>query len=251
MRKALVIITAISLALTLVAAPTAAQAAGCTPTTFERDGFLLTAAQIGGNVSGELDATGCDIGVYYGTGTSGNVTGATIHGARYFGVVADGAAVDVSDSDVHDIGDNPFDGSQHGVGIYFASTVVNDVVVAGASGDISGNSVYAYQKGGIVVNGDGTTATVTGNTVTGLGPVDFIAQNGIQVSRGAVAMVRGNDISGNFYTGHVGVGPNPGGQNPPGWEYFSTGLLLIQAGKDASTSRNHFSDNQHNFANVP
>jgi len=46
------------------------------------------------------------------------------------------------------------------------------------------------------------------------------------VSRGAVAEVRGNDISGNFYTGHVGVGPNPGGQN-------------------------HFSDNQHNFANVP
>jgi len=51
--------------------------------------------------------------------------------------------------------------------------------------------------------------------------------------------------------GAAGVGPNPGGQNPPGWEYFSTGLLLFQAGKDTTTSQNHFSDNQHNFANVP
>jgi hypothetical protein len=240
MRKAFVIFNAFALALAILAAP-AAQAAPCTPTTFERDGFLLTAAQVGGDVTGDLDATGCDIGVYYGTGATGNVTGATIHGARYFGVVADGTAVNVNDSDVHDIGNDPFDGSQHGVGIYFTNA---------ASGDISGNSVSAYQKGGIVVNGDGTTATVTGNTVTGLGPVDFIAQNGIQVSRGAVATVRGNDISGNFYTGHVGVGPNPGGQNPPGWEYSSTGLLLYQADKATSTSQNHFSDNQHNFANV-
>jgi hypothetical protein len=241
MRRTLVILSAVSLALAVIAAPVA-QAAPCVVTTFERDGFLLTAAQIGGNVTGELDATGCDIGVYYGSGTSGNVTDANIHGARYYGVVADGATVNVTDSEVHDIGNDPFDGTQHGIGIYFTD---------GASGDISDNNVYEYQKGGIVVNGEGTTATVIGNTVTGLGPVDFIAQNGIQVSRGAVATVRGNDISGNFYTGHAGVGPNPGGQNPPGWEYYSTGLLFFQPGKATSASGNHFSDNQHNFANVP
>src|SRR2546430_301783 len=102
MRKALVIITGVSLALAF-AAP-AAQAAGCTPTTFERDNMFLTAAQVGGDVSGDLDATGCDMGVYYAPGSTGNVTAATIHGARYFGVVADGAAVDVTGSDVHDIG---------------------------------------------------------------------------------------------------------------------------------------------------
>jgi hypothetical protein len=192
-------------------------------------------------VTGDLDATDCDVGVYYETGSSGAVNAATIHGARYFGIVADGATVDVTDSGVFSIGESPFNGAQHGVAIYFTN---------GASGTISGNHVYAYQKGGIVVNAAGTTASVTANHVTGLGPVDFIAQNGIQVSRGAVADVRGNSIADNDYTGQVGLGPNPGGQNPPGWEYFSAGLLLYQAGDGTKTAENIFSGNQHNKAVV-
>ncbi len=168
--------------------------------------------------------------------------GAEIFGARYFGVVDDGTSVTVQSASVHDIGDKPFDGAQHGVGIYFTN---------GASGTIDGNTVSTYQKGGIVVNGNATTATVTSNTVTGLGPVGFIAGNGIQVSRGAVAEVRGNAISDNFYTGEVGIGPNAGGENPEGFEYFSTGLLLFEAGAGTKTSNNQFSGNQHNFANVP
>jgi hypothetical protein len=226
---------------------TAAAATTCIPTTFSRDGFFLTAAQVGGTVSGSLDATGCDIGVYF--ATPGSVTsGAEIFGARYFGVVNDGTSVTVEGASIHNIGESPFNGSQHGVGIYFTN---------GGSGAIDGNTVWAYQKGGIVVtlpepwNGPATTATVTNNAVRGLGPVSFIAQNGIQVSRGAVATVRGNDISDNFYTGEVGVGPNDGGQNPEGWEYFSTGLLLFEAGAGTKTADNRFSGNQHNFANVP
>ena len=38
--------------------------ATCTPTGFFRDGINLTAAQIGGSVTGTLDATGCNIGAY-------------------------------------------------------------------------------------------------------------------------------------------------------------------------------------------
>ena len=226
---------------------TTAGAATCTPTGFVRDGINLTAAQIGGTVSGSLDATGCDIGVYF--ATPGSVTaGAEIFGARYFGVVNDGTSVTVEGASVHDIGNKPFDGTQHGVAIYFTN---------GGTGTIDGNMVSAYQKGGIVVNGTNatsgaaTTAAITNNTVTGLGPVPFIAGNGIQVSRGAVAQVRGNAISDNFYTGEVGIGPNPGDRNPEGWEYFSTGLLLFEAGAGTKTADNQFSGNQHNFANVP
>src|SRR5713226_2357705 len=220
---------------------TTAGAATCTATGFVRDGINLTAAQIGSTVSGTLDATGCDIGVYF--AKPGSVTpGAQIFGARYFGVVNDGTSVTVEGASIHNIGNTPFDGTQHGVGVYFTN---------GGSGVIDGNTVSAYQKGGIVVNGAGTTASVTNNAVSGLGPVVFIAQNGIQVSRGAVATVRGNDISDNFYTGEVGVGPNSGGQNPEGFEFFSTGLLLFESGAATKTSDNQFSGNQHNFANVP
>jgi len=243
------IITALLVAVpsTLAIATVTAGATTCLPTTFSRDGFFLTAAQIGGGVSGTLDASGCDIGVYF--ASPGSVTaGAQIFGARYFDVLNDGTSVTVQGASIHDIGNKPFDGSQHGVGIYFTN---------GGTGTIDGNTVSAYQKGGIVANGTNTpsgaatTATITNNTVTGLGPVVFIAGNGIQVSRGAVAEVRGNTISDNFYTGEVGVGPNPGNRNPEGWEYFSTGLLLFEAGAGTKTSDNQFAGNQHNFANVP
>jgi len=243
-RIAVALVVAVPSALTMA---TPAGAATCTPTGFFKDGINLTAAQIGGSVSGSLDATGCDIGVYF--ATAGSVSaGAEIFGARYFGVVNNGTSVNVEGASIHDVGNTPFDGTQHGIGIYFTN---------GGTGMIDGDAVSAYQKGGIVVNGANsvsgaaTTATVTNNSVTGLGPVVFIAQNGIQVSRGAVAEVRGNTISGNFYTGEVGVGPNSGGQNPEGWEFFSTGLLLFQAGGGTRTSDNRFSGNQHNFANVP
>ncbi len=244
-RIAIALLVAVPASVTM--ATTASAATTCTPTGFIRDSIDLTAAQIGGSVSGPLDATGCDIGVYF--SSAGSVTaGVDIFGARYYGVVNDGTSVNVEGASIHGIGNVPFDGTQHGVAVYFTN---------GGSGVIDGNTVWAYQKGGIVVNGvstlDGTatTAVVTNNTVTGLGPVDFIAANGIQVSRGAVGEVRGNSISDNFYTGEVGVGPNPGGQNPEGWEYVSTGLLLYQAGTGTKTSNNHFSDNQRNFANVP
>ncbi|HET7320474.1 MAG TPA: hypothetical protein VFI84_02725 [Candidatus Saccharimonadales bacterium] len=164
----------------------------CLPTGFVRDGIDLTARQIGGDVTGTLDATGCNIGVYYNSAHTGNVTGATVFGANYFGVVNDGTSVDVTNSTVRNIGEVPFNGTQHGVGVYYTN---------GATGTISGNTVNLYQKGGIVANGDGTVVTVSHNTVTGLGPKDFIAQNGIQVSRGATGSVNLNTVSDNEYTG--------------------------------------------------
>ena len=73
----------------VAAAPAAALAADdCTPTGFIRDGIDLTAAQIDGTVTGELDATGYDIGVYNPT----SVTNATSTARRYYGVVVDGVA---------------------------------------------------------------------------------------------------------------------------------------------------------------
>jgi hypothetical protein len=198
--KRILLATAVVAALGAPLLPTTAIAATCAETGFVRDGINLTAAQIGGNVTGTIDAadTGgapCNIGVYYGPGTTGSVSGATIENANYFGVVNNGGNVTVSGSTVTHIGEMPLDGTQHGNAIFFASD-------GGTStGVIRSNTVTHYQKGGIVLNGASASATITGNTVVGEGPISYTAQNGIEVLRGAKATVKGNFVSNNAYTG--------------------------------------------------
>src|SRR3954463_8016553 len=162
----------------------------CTPTPFIRDGRVMTAAVIGTAVPISrtvVDATGCDIGIYYAPGTTGSVDQSTIAGASYFGVVNHSAHVDVTRSSVSNIGDRPFNGAQHGNAIIYTTEnqviepvtgVVTVVTTGSASGTVSGNQVSLYQKGGIVVRGAASSADILGNEVKGLGPVDFIAQNG-------------------------------------------------------------------------
>jgi hypothetical protein len=175
------------------------QITACAPTGFVRDGINLTAAQIGGNVTGNLDAAGCNIGVYYDSTHTGNVTNANISGANYFGVVVNGdvgtVKANVTGTAIHDIGETPLNGSQHGNAIYYRALGSGT-----ASGTISGNTITHYQKGGITTNGN-VSATITNNTVTGEGAVSYIAQNGIQVGYGAKATVTGNTVSRNAYTG--------------------------------------------------
>ena len=61
---------------------------------------------------------------------------------------------------------------------------MDDIRAVGEHNSSAGNG----QTGdGIVVRGLGTTAKISDNNLSGLGPVDFIAQNGIQVSDGAKA----------------------------------------------------------------
>ena len=78
--------------------------------------------------------------------------------------------------------------------------------INGASGTISGNQVYDFQKNGIEVislAADGiapssvqTSATVQKNVVTGEGRINYIAQNGIVIRNGASATVKNNTVSG-------------------------------------------------------
>jgi hypothetical protein len=231
-----------------------AMPAACIPTGFFRDSMQMTAAMINpiGPVTGTVDATGCNIGVYYGPGATGTIDTANIFGANYFGVVNREGNVTITDSQIHNIGETPFDGSQHGVAVYYANVTFdsNCDQTGTTTGTIDGNTISSYQKGGITVNCTGANVTVTDNDVTGLGRVNYIAQNGIQFGFGASGIVRGNNISNNFYTGTAGVGPNPGGQNPPGWQYVSGGLLLYQPG-DVKHSNNKYSGNQNNVLMVP
>jgi hypothetical protein len=185
--------------LALVAfAPLAHAGVPCTATTFSYNGNILTAAQINptGTVRGNVDATGCDIGIYYGPTVHGRVSGANVHGATYFGIVNNGGIVDVLHSAVSEIGDKPIGGGQHGVAIYW--------VGSNAKGNIQGNFIWDYQKAGIAVRGPTATSIIQNNRVIGLGPVNFIAQTGIEVGLGATTQIHENLVTDNSYTGANG-----------------------------------------------
>ena len=187
----MLLLVALAIPATAFAGINSSGAATCTATGFYRDDINLTAAQIGGNLTGDLDATGCDIGVYYGPGTKGSVKNATIENAKYFGVVNYRGKVNVTNSTISQIGNTPLDGTQHGVGIFYTTEETPGGTASGtAKGTIKGNILHSYQKGGITVRGAGASATIERNTLTGAGHVAYIAQNGIQVSSAAARRSR-------------------------------------------------------------
>jgi hypothetical protein len=111
--------------------------------------------------------------------------------------VRDDATLDLSYTSIRDIRDQPISGCQNG-----------EAIRVGMRGDGAGpghatiDHVIAldYQKNGITVNGAGSTANIMNTTVRGAGPVTFIAQNGIQVSRGAAATINTSTIRDHNYT---------------------------------------------------
>ena len=107
-------------------------------------------------------------------------------------------------------------GCQSGLGIFVESGY-------GSGGqavvNINTSSVHGYQKNGITVDGSGTSATLTGNYVVGVGPTPLIAQNGIQVSDGATGKISNNSVTDDVYI------------NPDGGPYASaSGILLYDSG---------------------
>ena len=117
----------------------------------------------------------------------------------------------------------PLGGCQKGIGVRVGRLVLNKRGTA----TITGNTFTDNQKGGIVVDGAGSTATITNNTITGAGPTKLIAQNGIQVSRNATASVSGNKISAFSYTGPA--------------DASSTGILLFNVPDAVTVSKNTIS----------
>lgn len=213
-----------------------ASAATCTVTDFMQDGRPLTAAQVNPPaVTGTVDATGCDIGVYFNSGAH-TVDAATVQNAFYYGVLSnnEGTTADITNSEVRFIGDGVNGtflptGAQHGVGVAFRN---------GADGLIDSTYIHHYQKNGVLVNSDHTTVTTTHSHVQGLGPTPFIAQNGVQYSNLSEGEIRDNLIEDNEYTGP---------QNT-----FSTGLLMFNVDPpELKHSLNLYRDNDRNLVMVP
>jgi parallel beta-helix repeat protein len=141
-------------------------------------------------------------------GPSGTVN----NGGSLYGIKIDGGgSATVQFNHITGIEDSPFDGVQEGVAIDVGRQATGQT----GSATIYMNTIDNYQKDGILVDNVGSHATILNNTVIGAGPTPLIAQNGIQVSRGATATVDYNTVSGNVYS--------------PGTDE-ATGILLYNAG---------------------
>jgi hypothetical protein len=169
------------------------------------------------------------------------IQSADVNTARYFGVAVNGSSGSaiIDTSDVHHIGDvvdapNVFGGSQHGIAVAFLN---------GATGTIRDANIHDYQKGGVVANGTGTSLDTLSSIVRGLGPVPYIAQNGVQYSDHATGLVRDNLITDHQYTGCSKQQSRTGSCV----YYESIGLLLLNVEpKDIKRSLNLYRDNDKN-----
>jgi len=218
----------------------------CTPTTLVRDGINLTAKVINTDLlNQDLDATDgvtgapCHIGAYYDT-PGHSVVNSSVHGSTYFGIVARGAAtLDIRDSSTFEVGDKPtHTGAQHGVGIAY---------IEGADGSVSRTQIYSYQKNGFAADGAGTVVTISDSRFRGAGAVNYIAQNGVQFSRGAVGGVTGSTMEEHEYTGCSQQDAQQTGCTP----FVSAGLLIFDSpARDIDRKNNLYRENDLNVLNV-
>ncbi|HMF04509.1 MAG TPA: right-handed parallel beta-helix repeat-containing protein [Acidimicrobiia bacterium] len=145
--------------------------------------------------------------------------------------VANNGSVTVDDNRFEEIraADPNLRGCQNGIAI----RVGRQATPTFGTATITNNEFAKYQKGAIVVDGSGSNATIGLNQVTGEGPVSYIAQNGIQVSRGATANMAGNTVSGHTYS-----------QAPSS---SSTGVLIFQGGSGIVVNNNNVHHNDDNI----
>jgi parallel beta-helix repeat protein len=87
-------------------------------------------------------------------------------------------------------------GDQSGQGILVETTSSSSAKLT-----VENSSVHNYNKNGIVARYAGANLIATGNYVQGSGPIDVIAQNGIELAfNGATGTIKNNTVIDNFYT---------------------------------------------------
>jgi hypothetical protein len=142
---------------------------------------------------------------------------------RFIGIGYRNAGGAVSGCTIKDVRNSPIDGAQHGVGLYANADDGNARTL-----DANNNTIFGFQKNGTVFTGANLTVSANGNTITGAGAVNFIAQNGIQIY-GAAGSASGNHVTGFSYT-------------PASWT--STGMLIYNALGSVSVTGNTVSECQ-------
>jgi CSLREA domain-containing protein len=177
-------------------------------------GATVTASGIA--VAGPRNFNGCSAQIFYGVFVSGAAT------------------LNLSNSTVRDIrlADPSLIGCQDGIAVRAGSQALAQT----ATLSLNNVSVTNYQKSAVILDGAGTTGTITNSTLTGQGVPANIASNAIQIGRGAGATVTGSTVSGNLCN-NPACGPDPFTQS------FSTGALVFSTTAAVSFSNNTFSTN--------
>ncbi len=111
--------------------------------------------------------------------------------------------------------------------------------------EVKNNTVSNYQKNGITANYPDMTANIHDNTITGMGPTDSIAQNGIQIGFEAKGQVKNNIIKDNVWTGiytdEATIDNNPTTDTTADG---AAGILLYKSTGNVEVSGNTLTDNQ-------
>jgi parallel beta-helix repeat protein len=164
-------------------------------------------------------ATGVTVRDFTITGPGGGPCDSLRYGVFVGADASDPTEAEIRHNHITRITDSPPGGCQNGNAVQVGRQSLSVVGEA----DVTGNTIDAYQKSGVVVDGDGSSARVRNNTIDGLGAVNFIAQNGVQVSRDAVADVQHNEITDNQFSPQT---------------FASAGVLMFEASPDTEVSHN-------------
>jgi hypothetical protein len=159
-----------------------------------------------------------------------------------FGVlVAGGATLELTRSRITAAGAVPPNGCQGGIGLQVGMAWTAPVEPGHAI--LSADRISGYQKNGIEVDGDGSTAAIDSTSVRGAGPTRTIAQNGIEVNSGAFARITASTIGGNECDMRS-CGANSLRQSQ------SAGVLFIGAARGSGIARSTLTGNDIGIYNV-
>jgi Ca2+-binding RTX toxin-like protein/preprotein translocase subunit YajC len=149
-------------------------------------------AVIAVNDSINITITGIDV--------DGNFAGDTTDGGsdEFTGIGYFNSSGSVDDVDIGNVGNSQGDaafGLPQGSGLF-----IDGGNTAGLEVSVTDSSITDFQKNGAIIFG--VTINFTGNTVTGIGGTDLLAQNGLQIGN-SQGVIDGNTITGFGYSGGI------------------------------------------------
>lgn len=157
-------------------------------------------------------------------------------------LVGGGATLKATGVDVDAAGADPINGCQGGIGIEVGMAWTDPVEVGHAT--LHDVQISGYQKNGITVDGAGSSAKISdavvagasaeifAGTVLGTEPTKETAQNGIQISNGALGTIKSSTIAGNEC-----AAPSCGEDVLT--QYQAAGVLFIGAASGSSLVHSH------------